>query len=113
MTVTQDDLEELLAAVDRGRQSWIDGTLGYGEGLDVAQDDDMTIFGPFGGEAGRGPGLADRQKQAARLFGGGTGSCEVVKTMVSGDVVVLVLVERNEAVVQGSEDPQRWVLRTT
>jgi hypothetical protein len=113
MTVTDDDLDELLAMVDRGRQSWIDGTLGYGERLDVAQDAGMTIFGPFGGEVGRGGGLEDRQKQAARLFHGGTGACEVVKTIVSGDLVVIVLVERNEAVVEGSETPQPWVLRTT
>lgn len=114
MTVDETDIEELLAQVDRGRQSWVDGTLGYGEDLDVAQDDDMTIFGPFGGEAGRGPGLPDLQRQAARLFHGGTGACEVVKTVVSGDVVVLVLIERNEGVVvDDSEEPQPWVLRTT
>jgi hypothetical protein len=112
--VTEVDLEDLLALVDRGRQSWIDGTLGYGEHLDVAQDDDMTIFAPFGGEAGRGPGLQDRQRLAARLFRGGTGSCEVVKTIVAGDVVVLVLIERNAGVtVDGSDEPQPWVLRTT
>jgi len=114
VTVNEADLEELVVLVDRGRQSWIDGTFGYGDGLDVAQDDDMTIFAPFGGEAGRGSGLQDRQQQAARLFHGGTGACEVVKTIVSGDVVVLVLVERNESVsVDGSDEPQPWVLRTT
>lgn len=95
--------------VDRGRQSWIDG--GRGDGVD--QDDDMTIFGPFGGEAVRNPGLSERQKQAARLFHGGEGACEVVKTVVAGDVVVLVLIERNEVVVEGAEKSQPWVLRTT
>ena len=113
MAVSDADLDGLVAILDRGRQSWIDGALGDGDALKVAQDDDMTIFGPFGGEAGRGPGLEDRQKQAARLFHGGTGTVEVVKTIVSGDVVVLVLIERNEAVVKGSERPQPWVLRTT
>ena len=113
MTITDGDLDALLALVDRGRQSWIDGTLGDGDGVDVPQDEDMTIFGPFGGEAGRGPGLEERQKQAARLFHGGSGTCEVVKTIVAGDVAVLVLVERNEAVVENGEGPQPWVLRTT
>lgn len=113
MAVSDEDLAELLAMVDSGRQSWVDGTLGYGEGLDVAQDDDMTIFGPFGGEAGRGAGLEERQKQAARLFHGGEGACEVVKTIVSEDLVVIVLIERNEAVVDGADVPQPWVLRTT
>ena len=113
MAVTEADLEELLGLIDRGRQSWIDGAVGSGEALDAAQDDDMTIFGPFGGEAGRGPGLEDRQKQAARLFHGGTGASEVVKTIVCGDLVVIVLIERNEAVVEGSDKTQPWVLRTT
>jgi hypothetical protein len=113
MSVTDADLEELLRMIDRGRQSWIDGTLAYGEGLDAEQDDDMTIFGPFGGAAGRGPGLEDRQKQGARLFHGGTGDCEIVKTIVSDNLAIIVLVERNRAVVEGSAEPQSWVLRTT
>lgn len=113
MTIDEDDVAGLLEALDRGRQSWIDGALGHGPEVDAEQDDDMTIFGPFGGEAGRGPGLMDRQQQAARLFHGGTGRNEVVKTMVSGDLVVVVLVERNEVTVEGGDAPQPWVLRTT
>jgi hypothetical protein len=113
VAVTDDDLKELIAVVDRGRQSWVDGTLGYGDGLDVAQDADMTIFGPFGGEAGRGGGLEERQKRAARLFHGGTGAREVVKSIVSGDLVVIVLIERNDFLVEGSDTSQPWVLRTT
>lgn len=113
MTVTDADLDELIGLLDRGRQSWIDGALGYGDGLDVDQDDDMTIFGPFGGDAARGPGLTRRQEQAARLFHGGTGACEVVKTIVAGDVVITVFIERNDAVVGSSDEPQPWTLRTT
>jgi ketosteroid isomerase-like protein len=113
MSITDADLDELITILDRGRQSWIDGGLDAGEGGKVAQDEDMTIFGPFGGEAGGGPGLVDRQRQTARLFHGGTGECEVVRTIVSGDLAVIVLIERNEVVVDGSEAPQPWVLRTT
>ena len=110
--IDDDDLAGLLALLDRGRQAWIDGDLGYGPDLDASQDDDMTIFGPWGGEAGRGPGLADRQKAAARLFRGGTGTIEVVKTIISGNLVVVILLERNTVQVEGTED-QPWVLRTT
>jgi hypothetical protein len=113
MPMTDADLEELIAMLDRGRQSWIEGGLDSGDGSKVAQDRDMTIFGPFGGEAGGGPGLGDRQKQAASLFHGGTGECEVVKTIVSGDVAVVVLIERNEVLVDGSDALQPWILRTT
>lgn len=111
--IGEHEIEELVELLDRGRQSWIDGKLGYGSGLDAAQDEDMTIFGPFGGPPGRGPGLEDRQKQIASLFKGGTGSCELVKAMVSGDTVVLVMIERNEVLVDGADAQQPWVLRTT
>ncbi len=55
MAVSDQQVQELLEALVRGRQSWIDGTLGYRRGFDVAQDDDVTLFGPFGGEALRAP----------------------------------------------------------
>jgi ketosteroid isomerase-like protein len=113
VTVGDAELRELLAVLERGHQAWIDGELGFGPGLDADQDEDMTIFGPWGGEAGRGPALPDRQKAMARLFHGGTGGNEVVKTVVAGDVVVVVLVERNEVRVDGSDEDQPWVLRTT
>jgi hypothetical protein len=113
MAITETELDDLLAMLDRGRQAWISGELGLGQGLDVDQDPDMTIFGPWGGEVGRGPGLPDRQKAVARLFQGGTGHSEVVKTIVSGEVVVVVLVERNEVTVDGVDGVQPWVLRTT
>jgi ketosteroid isomerase-like protein len=113
MAVSDSDVQELLALLERGSQAWINGDLATGDALDAPQDEDMTIFGPFGGPAGRGPGLLARQKQAARLFKGGTGAHEVVKTVVSGDVAVLILIERNEVTVEGSTEGQPWVLRTT
>ena len=115
MTISEADLDELLAILDRGRQSWIEGAIGGGSGerLDIDQDDDFTIMGPFGGEPARGTGLKERQKAAARLFHGGSGSSDVVKTVVSGDIAVVILVERNQARVEGAEAAQPWVLRTT
>jgi ketosteroid isomerase-like protein len=113
MPISDADVQELLAALDRGRDAWISGQLDFGPGLDAEQDPDMTIFGPWGGEAGRGPGLPDRQQAMARLFHGGTGTTELVKTIVSGDIVVVVLIERNEITVEGVAEPQPWVLRTT
>jgi len=114
MTVDQSDIDQLLALLDRGRQSWIEGALGFGRGFDVDQDDDMTIFGPFGGEGLRGTTeLAGRQDRAASLFHGGTGRCEVVKTIVAGDVAVVIQIERNSARVLDVDEPQTWALRTT
>jgi ketosteroid isomerase-like protein len=111
--VTDQELAELLADLDVGRQSWIDGRLGFGDAIDVDQDDDMTIFGPFGGMLRGTEQLSGRQQRAAQLFEGGHGSCEVVKTIVGGDIVTVVQIERNVAQVHGRQDPQPWVLRTT
>lgn len=112
--MTDADVRALLALLDEGRQSWIEGKLGFGRGFEVDQDEDMTLFGPFGGEVVRGSGeLEGRQSRAESLFGGGTGRCEVVKTFVGGNIVTVVQVERNEARVGGAMDPQAWVLRTT
>ena len=60
-TVADEEIQALLAHLDEGRQAWIDGLLGFGRGLDVDQDDDMTIFGPFGGEALRGTAASGPQ----------------------------------------------------
>ena len=82
MAVTDDELADLLLQLDAGRQSWIDGKLGFGDAMDVDQDDDMSIFGPFGGLLRGTSELAGRQQRAAHLFEGGEGSCEVVKTII-------------------------------
>ena len=57
--------------------------------------------------------LAGRQDRAASLFSGGSGRCDIVKTIVSDDVVVIIQVERNEARVHRTAVPQSWILRTT
>ena len=113
MAVTEDELADLLMELDAGRQSWIDGKLGFGDAMDVGQDEDMTIFGPFGGMLRGTSELAGRQRRAAQLFEGGEGSCEVVKTIIGGDVVTVIQIERNVARVRGRQQAQRWVLRTT
>jgi len=113
-SVTDGEVAALLTRLDEGRQSWIEGTPPQGSSLEVEQAEGMTLFGPFGGEASRASAdLRTRQSRAAGLFGGGTGRCEVVKTIVAGSVVVVVQVERNEARVEGCVDPQPWALRTT
>jgi ketosteroid isomerase-like protein len=57
--------------------------------------------------------LATRQAAAAGAFHGGTGRCEVIKTIVEGDLVVLVMIERSEVAFEGRDIRHPWVLRTT
>lgn len=109
-----DDIRALVDALDRGRDAWIHGRLEFGDGGLVDQAPDMTIFGPFGGEASHnGPEFAARQPRIAAQFGGGSGGSELVKVMRSGDLVVLVMIERSEVTFVGRDAPQPWVLRTT
>jgi ketosteroid isomerase-like protein len=117
--VTDEDVRELIAELDRGRDRWIHGrTEGFLSDAQVNQADDMTIFGPFGGPTPR-PGeispeeLLARQAAVSSQFGGGSGSIEVVKTVVEAELVVLVAVEHNEVMFSGHHTPHAWTLRTT
>jgi Domain of unknown function (DUF4440) len=98
--------ERTLAA----QRAWVVGDAsGY---LDLFSDDQLTIFGPFGGPAvqGRTPGAAER---LAGMFSSGVADLELVDSIVSDDVVCLVMVERCEVTFAGVEGPRRWDLRTT
>ena len=46
MTISDNDLEELLRVLDRGREAWISGEVGLGAGLDAEQDADITTSVP-------------------------------------------------------------------
>ena len=109
-TATEAEIAQLVAELDRGRQAWISGTLETTATDHMVQDDAMTLFGPFGGEAVM-PG--PMQAKIAALFHGGTGRCELVKAMADGDLLVLVMIERNDVTFEGRTTPQPWMLRTT
>ena len=69
MTVTDADIAELETWLNKGRDDWIHGRLQWDD-LDspMAQADDATIFGPFGGIApsGAAPTVRpDIQRQVA------------------------------------------------
>lgn len=118
MAVTEEDVRGLVELMDRGRDNWIHGRSEFSRDTPVGQADDMTILAPFGGPGVR-PGqlspevLAAGQAAMAALFQGGDGSCEVVRTIVEGDLVVLVLIERSAVMFEGHDAPHPWVLRTT
>ena len=117
MPVSNDDIEELVQAMDRGRNSWIHGKLEVdAPDFPVRQAEDMTIFGPFGGIGPRGAAPVvnvDSQRAGATLFKGGTGDCELVRAFFEGDLAVLVMIERSEVTFEGHTESLPWVLRTT
>jgi ketosteroid isomerase-like protein len=112
--ITDADIRNLVEIMDRDRQRWIDGLYDPEAEGEMTQDPAMTLLGPFGGPARTGgAGGAGAQRQANSAFKGGTGSTELVSAVTGGDLVVLVLIERNEVMFEGRSEPHRWELRTT
>jgi len=75
--------------------------------------DDYTLIPPFGGEARHGFDASDEAvEQLSRFFAGGEAQVDVVQSYVSGDSVMLVLIERQHGEVGGLPD-QDWSLRVT
>jgi ketosteroid isomerase-like protein len=68
---------------------------------------------PFGGEPERGFDTSPERLEALeRFFRGGEAELDVVQTYTSGDLVVLVVIERQHGEVGGLPE-QDWSLRVT
>jgi ketosteroid isomerase-like protein len=117
MAVTEQDVQNLVATLDEQRARWISGQGELAAQGPLLQADDMTIFGPFGGP-GPKPGtvtpeqLSAGQAAISAQFHGGDGQIEVIHTIVEGDLVVVVLIERSTVRFQAIGS-RPWVLRTT
>ena len=74
---------------------------------------DYTLIPPFGGAPRHGFDASEgAAAQLSRFFAGGAAQVDVVRSYVSGDLVVLVLIERQHGKVGGLPD-QDWSLRVT
>lgn len=114
MNVTDAEVQRLVEELDAERQAWIEGRFEPGAAGTLVQSVDMTIFGPFGGEAGSGgTELEARQRRIAASFRGGSGTCEVVSAIGADNLLVLVMIERNQVAFEGRTEPHAWTLRTT
>jgi ketosteroid isomerase-like protein len=79
----------------------------------IRHADDYTLMQPFGGPPTRGFDRRPEKLSAlARFFKGGESTLEVTQSYASGDLVVLVLIERQHGEVGGLPD-QDWSLRVT
>lgn len=75
--------------------------------------DDYTLMQPFGGPPTRGfDRRPEKLSTLARFFHGGESTLEVTQSYASGDLVVLVLIERQHGAV-GALPDQDWSLRVT
>jgi ketosteroid isomerase-like protein len=74
---------------------------------------DFTLMQPFGGPTRHGFDQGpERLAELSRYFRNGTSRLEVEQTLASKDLVVLVMIERQEAEV-GGLPKQDWSLRVT
>ena len=79
----------------------------------IRHSGDYTLMSPYGGEPLRGFDDSPESLAAtARNFRGGEAAVEVVESYASGDLVVLVVIERQHGLVAGLPD-QDWSLRVT
>jgi ketosteroid isomerase-like protein len=110
--VTDEDVAELIRGVAEAAVALIRGDMrSYLTRIRHAHD--YTLMAPSGGEPRRGFDASDAALEAmARYFQGGEAELEVFQSYVSGDLVVLVAIERQHGEVGGLPD-QDWSLRVT
>jgi ketosteroid isomerase-like protein len=111
-TVSDEELAALVQRVTEAARALISGDIrGYVARITHAAD--YTLMAPYGGDPVRGFDDSDGALGAlAEFFRGGEANVEVVETYTSGELAVLVVIERQHGVV-GDLPEQDWSLRVT
>ena len=111
-SITEQDLAALIERVSTAAQAYISGDMDTYFSL-IHHADDFTLMSPFGGEPERGFDTSPAHiADLKRYFRGGAAEVEVAQTYVSGDLAVLVVIERQRGEVGGLPE-QDWSLRVT
>jgi len=111
-TITDQDLEELLARVQDATGALIRGDVRRYIAL-VDEAPDYTLMPPTGGPTRHGSDFSPERVEALEEFfaGSGEGEFELEQSYASGDLAVLVGVERQHGTVASVD--QDWSLRVT
>jgi len=110
--VTDEELAEIIRHTAEAASAYIRGDIRRYLML-IKHADDYTLMAPSGGEPRRGFDASDDALEAtARHFQGGEADLQVFQSYASGDMAVLVAVERQHGEVGGLPD-QDWSLRVT
>lgn len=111
-TILEQDLADLIKSTAEAASAIIRGDIRRYLSL-IRHADDFTLMPPYGGGPVRGFDASDEHIAAMeRFFQSGEAEVEVVASYASGDLAVLVAIERQHAEVGGLPD-QDWSLRVT
>jgi ketosteroid isomerase-like protein len=110
--ITEQEIAALIARWSEATQLYIEGDL-RGYAAIARHSEDYTLFPPNGGDARSGfDDSSDAVEWTARTFRGGQFELDVVRTYTSGDLAVLVAVERQSGAF-GDLPSQDWSMRIT
>ncbi len=110
--ITESELAELVTRMDEAADAYIRGDIHHYVAL-FDHADDYTLMPPYGGETTHGFEYTEQgAAETSRFFASGEARLELQQSYVSGDLAVLVVVERQHGAVGGLPD-QDWSLRVT
>jgi ketosteroid isomerase-like protein len=110
--ITDENLSELIEIVGRSASAFIRGDMETYLAL-IRHSDDYTLMPPTGGDVVRGFDASEgRLAEMSSFFKRGEASVEIAETYASGDLAVIVIVERQHGEV-GDYPAQDWSLRVT
>jgi len=110
--ITQEELGELVGRMDEAAKAYIRGDLQTYVSL-FDHSDDYSLMSPFGGETTHGfEYTEEKAAETSRFFATGEARLELEQSYTSGDLAVLVAVERQHGEVGGLPD-QDFSLRVT
>jgi hypothetical protein len=108
--VTDEELAELIRRTAEAASAFIRGDMRRYLTL-IKHADDYTLMAPFGGEPMRGFDASSECLEAIeRYFQAGEAELELVQSYAPGNMVILVVIERQHGEVGGLPD-QDWSLR--
>lgn len=110
--ITEQDVAALVESWSQAAQLYMDGDLRAYAAI-ARHADDYTLMPPNGGDVRTSFDSSDEAVEwTARTFRGGQAELVVFQTYRSGDLAVLVAVERQSGEV-GDVPPQDWSMRLT
>jgi ketosteroid isomerase-like protein len=116
--ITESDIADLVIHVEESADALMAGDIDRYLSF-IHHAEDYTLLNPAGGPARRGFDDSPESRRAmARMFQSGSAKLELVETYSSGDLVVLVAIERQRGVISGRTEQDcslrvTWVFRHT